>query len=180
MRNEDIREILISEEEIKLKVEEIGKRITKDYSDKDNIVVIGILKGSLPFMADLIRAIKLPVEIDFMSVSSYGNGTETSGSIKIRKDIDRDIRDKNVIIAEDIIDSGVTLSNLIKLLYERAPKSVEICTLANKAERRIADIDVKYIGFDIPDEFVVGYGLDYAEKYRNLPYIGVLKREVYE
>lgn len=180
MKNEDLREILITEEEIKNKVAELGKRITNDYADKDNIVVIGILKGSLPFMADLLREIKLPVEIDFMSVSSYGNGTETSGKITIRKDLDGDIRDKNVIIAEDIIDSGVTLSNLCELLAERGPESIEICTLANKQERRIADMDVKYIGFDIPDEFVVGYGLDYAEKYRNLPYIGVLKREIYE
>lgn len=176
--NRDIKEILLSEEQISDKVKEIGAKISADYKDKDLLVVV-ILKGSVIFAADLLREISIPVTIDFIAVSSYGNGT-TSGEVKIKKDLGCSIEGKNVLIIEDILDSGNTLHNLTKLLLDRNPESVEICTLLNKPERREAEVNTRYSGFDIPDEFVVGYGLDYAEKYRNLPYIGILKREIYE
>lgn len=176
--NRDIKEILLSEEQISKKVKEIGAKISEDYKGKELLIVV-ILKGSVIFASDLLRAITIPVNIDFIAVSSYGNGT-TSGEVKIIKDLSVSIKGKNVLIIEDILDSGKTLSNLMEVLTTRNPESLEICTLLNKPDRREAEVDVRYSGYDIPDEFVVGYGLDYAESYRNLPYIGVLKREIYE
>lgn len=179
MKNNDVEKILITKEEVAKRIKELGKSISEDYGDKD-ILCIGILKGSVVFLADLIREIENNVSIDFMTVSSYGNSTETSGNITIKKDLDTDISGKHVLIVEDIIDSGITLSRLKELLLKRNPASLKICTLLNKPERRLADIDVEYIGFDIPNEFIIGFGLDYSEKYRELPFVGVLKREVYE
>ena len=179
MKNNDVEKILITKEEVAKRIKELGKSISEDYGDKD-ILCIGILKGSVVFLADLIREIENNVSIDFMTVSSYGNSTETSGNITIKKDLDTDISGKHVLIVEDIIDSGITLSRLKELLLKRNPASLKICTLLNKPERRLADIDVDYIGFDIPNEFIIGFGLDYSEKYRELPFVGVLKREVYE
>jgi hypoxanthine phosphoribosyltransferase len=175
----DIQEVLLTEQMLKDKVAELGAAITRDYADKE-IFAIGILRGAVVFMADLIRAIERPVQIDFMAVSSYGMQADSSGIVRILKDLDSSITGKHVLIIEDIIDSGQTLSYLIKNLTERKPASIQLCTLMNKPERRKVDLPVKYIGFEIPNEFVVGYGLDYAEKYRNLPYLGVLKRSVYE
>lgn len=166
--------VMLSEEEIKAKVAELGKQIEKDYKGQD-LLVVGILKGASVFVADLIREINLDVNIDFMSVSSYGNSTESSGTVKILKDLDVDIKGKNVLIVEDIIDSGLTLSNLTRELNVREPKSLRICTLLDKPNRRKANIHVDYVGFVIEDKFIVGYGIDYAEKYRNLPYIGIVE-----
>ena len=166
-------DIMISEKEIANKVEELAKQIENDYKGEE-LLVVGILKGASVFVSDLIRKINLDVNIDFMSVSSYGNGTESSGTVRILKDLDVDIADKNVLIVEDIIDSGLTLSNLVKELGIRNPKSLKLCTLLDKPERRKSDIKVDYVGFVIEDKFIVGYGIDYAEKYRNLPYIGVV------
>lgn len=179
MKINDVERILITKEELEKRVKELGEQISGDYKGKD-ILIISILKGSVVFLSDLIRHIDNNVSIDFMIVSSYGNSTETSGTVNIKKDLDTDIRGKHVLIAEDIVDSGVTLSNLIKILKERDPASIKICTLLNKPERRTADVEVEYIGFDIPNEFIIGYGLDYAEKYRELPFVGILKREIYE
>jgi len=167
--------VMISEEEIKSKVYEIAKKIEEDYKNEEDLLVVGILKGANIFVADLIRNINLDVNMDFMSVSSYGNGTESSGTVKIIKDLDVDIENKNVLIVEDIIDSGLTLSNLVATLKTRNPKSLKLCTLLDKPQRRTADIPVDYVGFVIEDKFIVGYGIDYAEKYRNLPYIGVVE-----
>jgi len=178
MRN-DVKEILFSEEAIKEKVEELGKKITEDLAGKDPIV-IGVLKGANVFLSDLIRKIDIPVTVDFIAVSSYGLSTESSGVVKIIKDLDFSIEDRDILIVEDIIDSGLTLKYLLENLKSRRPKSIRICTLLDKPERRKVDISVDYIGFDIPDEFIVGYGIDYAEKYRNLPFIASLKKEVYE
>ena len=175
----DIQEVLLTEQMLADKVAELGAQITRDYSDKE-IFAIGILRGAVVFMADLIRAIERPVQIDFMAVSSYGMQADSSGIVRILKDLDSSITGKHVLIIEDIIDSGQTLSYLIKNLTERKPASIQLCTLMNKPERRKVDLPVKYVGFEIPNEFVVGYGLDYAEKYRNLPYLGILKRSVYE
>lgn len=177
---DDIRHVLVSEEQLKAKVDQLGAQISKDYEGK-NLVLVSILKGSVVFMADLMRAITIPCNIDFMVVSSYGGGnTTTSGLVKIIKDLDGDLSGKDVLIVEDILDTGVTLSNLVPMLRMRNPSSVKICTILDKPSRRKADITPDYEGFQVPDEFVVGYGLDYDEKYRNLPYIGVLKPEVYE
>ena len=167
-------DVMISEEEIAKKVEELAKQIEKDY-EGEQLLVVGILKGASVFVSDLIRKINLDVNIDFMSVSSYGNSTESSGSVKILKDLDVDIKGKNVLIVEDIIDSGLTLSNLTRELRARDPKSLTICTLLDKPQRRKVDIPVDYVGFVIEDKFIVGYGIDYAEKYRNLPYIGIVE-----
>ena len=175
----DIKEVLFSEEKIIQKVKEMGKVISKDYKGKD-LVIVGVLKGSVLFASDLIKNITIPCEIDFMAVSSYGNSTESSGVVKILKDLDHNIEGKDILIVEDIVDSGVTLSYLLKYLKTRKANSIEIATLLNKPARRVADINVKYIGFDVPDEFIVGYGIDYAEKYRNMPFIGTLKPEIYE
>lgn len=164
-------DVMISEEEIANKVEELAKQIEKDYKG-EQLLVVGILKGASVFVSDLIRKIDLDVNIDFMSVSSYGNGTESSGTVRILKDLDVDIAGKNVLIVEDIIDSGLTLSNLVKELKIRNPKSLKLCTLLDKPERRSSNIPVDYVGFVIEDKFIVGYGIDWAEKYRNLPYIG--------
>ncbi len=165
---------MITEEQLAQKVEELAKQIEKDYEGQ-SLLVVGILKGASVFVSDLIRKINLDVNIDFMSVSSYGNGTESSGTVKILKDLDVDIEGKNVLIVEDIIDSGLTLSNLVAALQTRSPKSLKICTLLDKPQRRTADIPVDYVGFVIEDKFIVGYGIDWAEKYRNLPYIGVVE-----
>lgn len=176
---EEIKEVLLSEEEIKAKVKELGAQITKDYAGKE-ILLIGILRGVIIFMADLARNIDLPVTLDFMVVSSYGRSTVSSGSVKIVKDLEESIEDKHVLIVEDIIDSGLTLKYLLDNLRMRKPASIRVATLLSKPARRKSDIVVDYNGFIIPDEFIVGYGLDYANKYRNLPYIGILKPEAYE
>lgn len=165
---------LLSEEEIKLKVKELAERIEKDYKGQD-VLLVGILKGASVFVADLMREIKLDLNIDFMSVSSYGSGTVSSGTVKILKDLDVDIEGKNVLIVEDIIDSGTTLSNLYDTLMTRNPKSLKLCTLLDKPERRKVHINVDYVGFEIEDKFIVGYGIDYDEKYRNLPYIAIVE-----
>lgn len=175
----DIAEILLSEEEIKSIVTRLGEEISRDYKGK-NLVLISVLKGSVIFMADLMRAITVPCKIDFMAVSSYGSGTKTSGVVKIIKDLTEPIEGADVLIVEDILDSGVTLSYLKKLLLARNPASIRICTLLDKPERRKADITADYAGTHIPDAFAVGYGLDYDEKYRNLSFIGVLKPSIYE
>ena len=174
-----IEKILISEEELQTKVIELAKQISSDYKGK-NLLVISVLKGGFVFAADLFRRLTIPVEIDFMAVSSYGASSKSSGVVKILKDLDQPVAGKDVLIAEDILDSGVTLNYLKELLIHRGAKSVKICTILNKPDRRVADISPDYLGYNIPDEFVVGYGLDYAEKYRNLPFVGILKREIYE
>ena len=177
--NNDIAKVLISEEQLQAKVAELGAQISRDYVGKD-LLLVSILKGSVVFMADLMRAITEPCSIDFMVVSSYGGANTTStGLVKIVKDLDQDLSGKDVLIVEDILDTGVTLSNLVPMLKMRNPNSVKICTILDKPSRRKADIQPDYCGFEVPDEFVVGYGLDYDEKYRNLPYVGVLKPEVY-
>lgn len=170
-----IKEVLYSEEVIANKIIELGNQIENDYKDvEEDIVFIGILKGASIFLSDLVRKISIPVKLDFMAVSSYGMSFETSGVVKILKDLDSEIEGKHIIIVEDIIDTGLTLDYLINLLKVRKPKSIRICTLLNKEVRRKVDLDVDYIGFEVPDGFIVGYGIDYAEKYRNLPYIGVI------
>ena len=167
-------EILLSEEEVDKRISEIGEQITKDYAGKD-VHLICVLKGGSFFMCELAKRINLDVSIDFISVSSYGSDTKSSGVVKIIKDLDESIKDKNVIVVEDIVDSGRTLSYLLNNLAERGPKSMALCTLLDKPERRVIEVSVDYTGFEIPDEFVVGYGLDYDQKYRTLPYIGVVK-----
>ncbi len=174
----DMEEILYSEEYIKEMVERMGEEITNDYKGK-NLLLVSVLKGSIAFMADLMRQINLPVRIDFMSVSSYGAGTKSSGNVKIIKDLDIPLEGYDIIVVEDILDSGKTLHSLLKILSSRNPKSIEICTLFDKPERREVDVKAKYIGTNIPDAFIVGYGLDFDEKYRNLPFVGVLKPEIY-
>ncbi|MBQ7124476.1 MAG: hypoxanthine phosphoribosyltransferase [Oscillospiraceae bacterium] len=176
---DDIERILISEKDIKKAVKKMGKAISKDYADK-NLMLVAVLKGSVIFMGDLMRAISIPINIDFMSVSSYGGGTKTSGVVKIIKDLDHDLSGKDILIVEDILDSGMTLSYLTKILRQRNVASIKVATLLDKPERRIADITADYTCFTVPDEFVVGYGLDYDQLYRNLPYVGVLKPRVYE
>lgn len=174
----DIKKVLVSEEELKEMVARMGAQISKDYEGK-NLLVISVLKGAAIFMSDILRAITIPCQIDFMAASSYGAGTETKGSVKILKDLDIDVSGFDILIVEDILDSGVTLSNIVKLLESRKANSVKVCTLLSKPARRKVEVPVAYEGFVVPDEFVVGYGLDYAELYRNLPFIGVLKEEVY-
>ena len=175
---QDIEKILFTKEELKQRVKELGEQISADYQGKEP-VLITVLRGSYIFMADLSRAINGPCIIDFMSVSSYGKGTSSSGQVQITKDLSENIAGKDVIVVEDILDSGNTLSYLLEILKARQPASVRLCTLLDKPERRVKDIQADYCGFTIPDAFVVGYGLDYAEKYRNLPYVGVLNPEVY-
>ncbi|MGL5354077.1 MAG: hypoxanthine phosphoribosyltransferase [Clostridium sp.] len=175
----DIKETLFSEEKIMSVVKDLGKRISEDYAGK-NLLVVGVLKGSVIFTSDLIRNITIPCEIDFMAVSSYGNSSETSGVVRILKDLDHGVEGKDLLIVEDIVDSGVTLSYLLEYLRNRKAKSVEIVSLLTKPARRKVELDVKYSGLEVPDEFLVGYGLDFSEKYRNLPYIGILKEEVYK
>lgn len=176
---EDIKEVLFSSDTLSEKVRELAERISNDYKGKD-LVVVGILKGSVIFAAELIKNISIPCEIDFMAVSSYGNSTETSGVVRILKDLDNGIEGKDILIVEDIVDTGTTLKYLLGYLKARKANSIEIVTLLNKPARRKVDLNVKYMGFEVPDAFIVGYGIDYAEKYRNLPYIGILKPEVYE
>ncbi len=175
--NSDVEKILYTEDEIRARVQELGEKISKDYGE---VLAIGILKGASIFYADLVRAIKIPVYFDFMRVSSYGENSVSSGKVNIVKDLETDIAGKDVLIVEDIIDTGITMSFLLKVLKERSPKSVKIAALLDKPERRVANVNIDYLGFNVPDEFLVGYGFDYSEKYRNLPYIGILKREVYE
>ena len=166
--------VMLSQEEIENKVTELAKQIEKDYEGQD-LLFVGILKGASVFVADLMRKINLNVNIDFMSVSSYGSGTVSSGTVKILKDLDVDIKDKNVLIVEDIIDSGITLRNLYDTLMTREPRSLKLCTLLNKPARKKVDVNVDYVGFVIEDKFIVGYGIDYDEKYRNLPYIAIVE-----
>lgn len=177
--NQDIEKILISEDELQDKVKELGTILSDEYKDRFPLVV-GVLKGALPFMSDLIKRMDIYLEIDFMDVSSYGKGTVSSGEVKIIKDLDTSVEGRDILIIEDIIDSGLTLSYLVNLFHYRKAKSIKIVTLLDKPEGRKVDIKADLFGFTIPNEFVVGYGLDYAEKYRNLPYIGVLKPEVYQ
>ena len=176
--HDDIKTVLVSEEQLKAKVAELGAQISRDYAGK-NLVLVSILKGSVVFMADLMRSVTIPCSVDFMAVSSYGNQTTTTGAVKINKDLNQDIEGRDIILVEDILDSGVTLHYLKDYLSVRRPASITIATLLDKPARRKAPIHAAYAGFEVPDAFVVGYGLDYAEKYRNLPYIGVLKPEVY-
>lgn len=178
MKN-DIKEILLSKEEIEAKVKELGRVLTNEYKDK-NPLVICVLKGAAPFMMDLVREMDIALEMDFMDVSSYGNSTISSGEVKILKDLNTTVAGRDVLLVEDIIDSGLTLNYLANLFHHRQARSVKIVTLLDKPERRKVDIKPDLTGFVIPDEFVVGYGLDFAEKYRNLSYIGVLKPEVYQ
>lgn len=175
----NIDNILIGAEEIQTKVRDLGKQIARDYTPLGDLLLVGVLKGCIMFMVDLARAIPIPLAIDFIATSSYGQSTESSGVVRLLKDLDTDIAGRHVLIVEDIIDSGLTLDYLRSQLQRRNPASLRICALLNKPERRIADVPIDYLGFDIPNEFVVGYGLDYGERYRNLPYIGVLKQEVY-
>ena len=176
--HDDIREVLFTQEKIADIVQNMGRQISEDYKGK-NLFMVSVLKGSLPFMADLMRAISIPCEIDFLSVSSYGKGTQTSGEVRILKDLDASLEGKDLLVVEDILDSGVTLSFLMKNLSARNPASIRLCTFLDKPERRRVDIHADYVGASVPDEFIVGYGLDYAEKYRNLPYVGVLEPSVY-
>ena len=175
---EDILSILLSEEDIKKRVAELGAQISRDYEGKEPIFV-GVLKGSFIFMADLMRSVTVQSSVDFMAVSSYGNKSVTTGAVKINKDLSQDIEHRDIIIVEDILDSGITLSYLMQYLQARNPASIRIATLLDKPARRCRDIKADYAGFEVPDAFVVGYGLDYAEKYRALPFIGVLKPEIY-
>lgn len=176
---EDIQSVLYSESFLAETVKKLGAQISEDYKDK-NLLMISILKGSIVFMTDLMRSITIPCQIDFMAVSSYNSGTKTSGTVRILKDLDRDITGYDVLIVEDILDSGMTLNYLMDILYARNPASIRICTLFDKPERRSVDIFADYKGIEVPDEFIVGYGLDFAEKYRNLPFVGVLRPEIYE
>lgn len=179
MMENDIERVLLTQDKLKKIVEDLGERISKDYEGKQ-LILVSVLKGSVVFMGDLMRAITIPCYIDFMSVSSYGNETKSTGVVKIIKDLDTNVIDgSNLLIVEDILDSGRTLSYLKDILARRNPESIKICTLLDKPDRRVVDLKADYVGAVIPDAFVVGYGLDYAEKYRNLPFVGVLKPSVY-
>lgn len=178
-RHPDIARVLLTSQQIQARVAELGRQIAGDYADVDELLLVGVLKGSVVFIVDLARQIDLPLAMDFIAISSYGQSTESSGVVRLLKDLDSDIQDRHVLIVEDIIDSGLTLAYLLDQLERRNPASLRICSLLNKPERRTTDVRVDYLGFDIPNEFVVGYGLDYAERYRNLPFIGILKPEVY-
>ncbi len=174
----EIEQVLISEQEIADKVAELAKQIDADYAGRE-VLLVGVLKGAVMFMADLARALTVPVSMEFMAVSSYGSGTSSSGVVRILKDLDRDVIDKHILVVEDVIDSGLTLSWLLRNMQSRGPASVEVCALLRKPEAAKVQTTVKYVGFDIASEFVVGYGLDYAERYRDLPFVGLLKPEVY-
>ena len=176
----DFEKVLYSEEQLKSRVAELGAQITKDYADAEDLLAISVLRGASIYMADLVREIKLPLEMDFMAVSSYGASTQSSGVVHIIKDLSSEIEGRDVLIAEDILDSGLTLKYLMKMLQSRNPKSLEVAALLRKEGTQKADITCKYVGFECPSEFIVGYGLDFAERYRNVPYIGVLKPEMYE
>ncbi len=176
---DDIQTVLVTEEQLRAKVAELGAQVSRDYAGRD-LLLVSILKGAVVFMADLMRAVTIPCSIDFMVVSSYGGtNTESTGLVKIVKDLDADLSGRDVLIVEDVLDTGVTLSNLVPMLKMRHPNSVRICAILDKPARRKTDIRADYIGFEVPDAFVVGYGLDYDEKYRNLPFVGVLRPEVY-
>lgn len=177
----DIQEVLFTQEDLARRVGEIGAAITRDYASAagDGIVLVSVLRGAAIFMADLARAIELPIEMDYMAISSYGNGAKSSGVVRILKDLTSEIEGRHVIVAEDILDSGLTLKYLLKNLSSRNPASIAVATLLRKKTEAQADIDCRYVGFECPDEFIEGYGLDYAERYRNLPYIGILKPELY-
>jgi len=177
--NGDIKEVLLTEEQIAAKTKEIGAKISRDYEGK-NPLIISVLKGSFIFMADLARQITVPCTFDFMSVSSYGSGTRSSGEVKIIKDLDTKIENRDIIIVEDILDSGVTLSYILQILKARGAKSIALCVFLDKPDRRKVPVHIDYCAFAVPDEFVVGYGMDYGENYRNLPYIGILKPTVYK
>lgn len=174
----NIKKVLVSEEDIQKKVKELGEKISEDYRNKD-LLLVGILKGAVIFMSDLARSISIPLKLDFMAVSSYGKSSVSTGEVRIIKDLDFSVENKDILIVEDIIDTGHTLTYLTDNLKKRGANSVKVCTLLNKPERRESDVAIDYLGFDIPDEFVVGYGLDYAEQGRNLPYVASLKEEVY-
>jgi hypoxanthine phosphoribosyltransferase len=175
---DDIEKVLISEEEIQAKLVEMGAAITRDYADR-SLLLVGVLKGAFVVMADLARNIQLPLQFDFMAVSSYGAATKTSGVVRILKDLDHDLKDRDVLVVEDIVDSGLTLKYLLKNLAGRKPATLEVAALLRKEGIQQVELNLRYVGFDIPNEFVVGYGLDFAEKYRNLPYIGTLKPTAY-
>ncbi len=175
---DDIEKVLISEEEIQAKLVEMGAAITRDYADR-SLLLVGVLKGAFVVMADLARNIKLPLQFDFMAVSSYGAATKTSGVVRILKDLDHDLKDLDVLVVEDIVDSGLTLKYLLKNLAGRKPATLEVAALLRKEGIQQVELDVRYIGFDIPNEFVIGYGLDYAERYRNVPFVGTLAPHVY-
>ena len=168
-----VAEILVEEESLRTRVAELGEEISTDYAGRD-LLLVGVLKGAVFFMADLMRSITVPCEIDFMAISSYGASTDSSGVVRILKDLDINIEDRHVLVVEDIIDSGLTLSYLMRNLESREPASLEVCALLTKPGRREMDVDVRYVGFEIPNKFVIGYGLDFAERYRNLRYVGVL------
>jgi hypoxanthine phosphoribosyltransferase len=172
-----VSEVLIDEDRLRARVVELGEEISADYTGRD-LLLIGVLKGAVFFMADLMRTLGIPCEIDFMAISSYGAQTDSSGVVRILKDLDINIEDRNVLVVEDIIDSGLTLSYLMRNLEARNPATLEVCALLTKPDRREIDVPVRYIGFEIPNRFVVGYGLDFAERYRNLPYVGVLDSEL--
>lgn len=174
----DVEEVLLTEEEIQARVRELGVQLTAAYEGLEP-VLISVLKGSIVFLADLVRGVELPLSIDIMEVSSYGAATETSGQVRILKDLSNPIEGRHVLVVEDIIDTGLTLNYLLRYLRDKAPASLRICCLLDKPARRLTEIPIDYIGFTIPDRFVVGYGLDYGERYRNLPYIGVLRPSVY-
>lgn len=180
MLENDVKKVLFSEEEITAKCKELGRQITEDYTARGvTPLLVALLKGSIPFLAELMKYIDMPVEIDFMDVSSY-DGTESVGEVHVLKDLSRAIKDESILIIEDIVDTGRTLNSISNLLLYKGAKEVRICTLLDKPERRVAEVNVDYAGFDCPNEFVIGFGLDFNEKYRNLPYIGVLKEELYK
>ncbi|MGE7366736.1 hypoxanthine phosphoribosyltransferase [Desemzia incerta] len=179
MMQNDIEKILVSEEEIQKRTQELGAELSAEYKDK-NPLVVGILKGAIPFLSDLTKAMDVKLEMDFMDVSSYGSAMVSSGEVKILKDLDTNVEGRNILIVEDIIDSGRTLSYIIDMFKYRKAKSIKIVTLLDKPEGRVVPLEADYVGFLVPNEFVVGYGLDFIENYRNLPYIGVLKPEIYE
>jgi hypoxanthine phosphoribosyltransferase len=175
----DLQEIVFTEEQVRTRVAELGEAISRDYDGTDGLLLVAVLRGAALFIADLARAISIPVEMDFMAVSSYGSSTKTSGVVRIQKDLDEMIEDRDVLVVEDILDTGLTLKYLLKNLASRKPRSLEVVTLLSKEGKQRVPISCKYVGYSIPDEFVVGYGLDFAERYRNLPYIGILKPEAY-
>jgi len=179
MLRDDVAKVLLDETTIQERVAQLGRQIANDYQRQD-LLLLCLLKGGVVFLSDLMRHIDIPHEVEFMAISSYGAATETSGVVRILMDLDRPIQDRNVLIVEDIVDSGYTLAHILKVLSTRGPRSLKVCTLLNKPERRRAHVELDYVGFDIPNEFVVGYGLDFNQRYRNLPFIGVLKPELYE
>lgn len=172
----DQLDVLLSEDDIQARIKELGNQITQDYADSDSLHVIAVLKGSFLFLADLVRAIDLEMTIDFLGLSSYGDSTETSGVVRMTQDLSMAIKDRDVLVIEDIVDTGLTMRYLFDNLQTRKPKSMHVCTLLDKPENRTVEIPMRYVGFEVPNEFVIGYGLDYAEKFRNLPYIGVVRQ----